>query len=610
MTCPKSLLFLILGAYVGLLAWSAKQHSPTYNEIGHVPAGISHWKFGLYDLYRVNPPLPRMVATFPLLFLDIETDWSNYSKSWFAREQIPTAVRFTKLNGQNTFYIFTIARLACIPFCLLGAWICFRWACELWGDRSGWMALILWCTSPFILGHGPLVMPDVPATAIGLTACYLFWKCLQQQSWCLAAASGIALGLSLLSKTTLLVFFIAWPVLWYVYSKGPTYQFSWLKTLGMTALIFGLPIYVINVGYNFTGSGYRLGDFNFQSEVLSGGSVDDYFIVNRFSDSWLGAVPVPLPRDYVLGIDQQRTDFEIGGRSYLCGQWQNHGWWYYYLYGMCIKIPIGTLLLFTLAVAVSFFKRCYSRSWADEFCVLFPAITVLAFVSSQTGFSSHVRYIIPVLPFLFIWISKLAQSVQLKNYSIAIMTFVFLAWTSSSSLWFYPHSISYFNELAGGPRNGHYHLLESNVSWGQDLLFLKKWVSEHEEAKGMKMALLGWIDPQLAGIEHELPLIGPSRKGIVARNSSIDELGPQPGWYAIDVSFLHGTHWPAANGKGSWTHVALDGLNWEYFQHFSPVDSIGYSIHIYHITIEEANRVRKGIGLPQLPSRAIAPIAK
>lgn len=43
-------------------------------------------------------------------------------------------------------------------------------------------------------------------------------------------------------------------------------------------------------------------------------------------------------------------------------------------------------------------------------------------------------------------------------------------WFVASSLWIYPHSLSYFNESIGGPLNGPEHLLGSNVDWGQDLL--------------------------------------------------------------------------------------------------------------------------------------------
>jgi hypothetical protein len=44
-------------------------------------------------------------------------------------------------------------------------------------------------------------------------------------------------------------------------------------------------------------------------------------------------------------------------------------------------------------------------------------------------------------------------------------------WFVSSSLWIYPHSLSYFNESIGGPLNGPRHLLGSNVDWGQDLRY-------------------------------------------------------------------------------------------------------------------------------------------
>jgi hypothetical protein len=37
-----------------------------------------------------------------------------------------------------------------------------------------------------------------------------------------------------------------------------------------------------------------------------------------------------------------------------------------------------------------------------------------------------------------------------------------------------------------------------------------------------------------------------------------------------------------------------------YFRHFRPVGRAGYSIYIYHIDRDEANRVRRELGLPEL----------
>src|SRR4051812_27117226 len=60
----------IVVLHCGLLMYSASVHSPTWDEVAHVPAGLSHWQFDSFDLYRVNPPLVRMWATAPLLLTD------------------------------------------------------------------------------------------------------------------------------------------------------------------------------------------------------------------------------------------------------------------------------------------------------------------------------------------------------------------------------------------------------------------------------------------------------------------------------------------------------------------------------------------------------------
>lgn len=48
--------------------------------------------------------------------------------------------------------------------------------------------------------------------------------------------------------------------------------------------------------------------------------------------------------------------------------------------------------------------------------------------------------------------------------------------TIASTLRVYPHQLAYFNETAGGPRNGFHHLLHSSVDSGQDLLLVKDWL--------------------------------------------------------------------------------------------------------------------------------------
>jgi hypothetical protein len=159
-----------------------------------------------------------------------------------------------------------------------------------------------------------------------------------------------------------------------------------------------------------------------------------------------------------------------------------------------------------------------------------------------------------------------------------------IAASVGSSLWVYPHSLSYFNELVGGPRYGYRHLNNSNIDWNQDLLYLGRWYEEHPEARPLGVVLFrDSVNPRLVGIESVDVPVRPDLEtpyGIVPR-----KVGPLPGWYAVSVNWL----------------VSRDG-EYDYFRELEPVGRAGYSIYIYHLTLEEANALRRQYGLPELPA--------
>jgi hypothetical protein len=145
--------------------------------------------------------------------------------------------------------------------------------------------------------------------------------------------------------------------------------------------------------------------------------------------------------------------------------------------------------------------------------LLAPVAAVLALVSSQTGFNHHVHYVLPIFPFAFVWTSKVARAIDRRHRNIATPAAGALLWSVASSLWCYPHSLSCFNELVGGPKHGHEHLLDSNIDRGQDLLYLKRWVEEHPDARPLGLAYcLPFLDPRIAGMEYTLPPSGPDCK--------------------------------------------------------------------------------------------------
>ena len=57
---------------------------------------------------------------------------------------------------------------------------------------------------------------------------------------------------------------------------------------------------------------------------------------------------------------------------------------------------------------------------------------------SQDGFSIHPRYVLPALPFLYIWISKLGLAFRYRHRFIAAIVVASLSWSIASSLFIYP----------------------------------------------------------------------------------------------------------------------------------------------------------------------------
>ncbi|MDR3108559.1 MAG: glycosyltransferase family 39 protein [Planctomycetaceae bacterium] len=503
------------------------------------------------------------------------------------------AGEFWTQKNPDHFYWLTMGRLCHTILVVVCTAVIYFIAKEYYGLAAGVLASILWIFCPYILGHGALITSDVLSALGGLLAVYCFRQWLQVSDFRYSFISGISLGLAELTKFTLLIFYPLFLLICLIdlFFKKNVCNANVSKQIFVSLLtLLFFSILVINMGYLFEDTGKPLGKFRFQTtlftgcenlkDIPSGGG-------NRFRNTLLAYVPVPFPASFVQGIDMQRLDFERGLQSYLRGEWSKHGWLSYYLYALLIKTPLGTLALFVLAIACSFSRR-FNASWRDEMVILLPGLTLLAFVSSQTGFSVHSRYVIPVLPFFFIWMSKVGKCFTLRKRFLSIIVSVLLVWSIASSLWIYPYSISYFNELAAvlptplesrapqelagtskivslfnaGARNGGRHLLQSNIDWGQDVLYLERWCQRHSEITEICTALSGSYPLEQTRIPRK------------AMPSSLD--GLLPGWYAMSVDYLY----------------SKDDV-YRQFLDIQPTARIGYSIYIYHITAEEVERFKK-----------------
>jgi hypothetical protein len=283
----------------------------------------------------------------------------------------------------------------------------------------------------------------------------------------------------------------------------------------------------------------------------------------------------PLPANYVLGIDQTKAELERGKACYLRGQWKHGGWWYYYLYALGIKEPLGIWTLALLTICARRFCRGYRAPWEDELMLALPAAAILVLLSSQTGFAT-LRYLLPAFPFAFIWLGQFARSVSFKHWWLAGLGAAAVIWSVASSLSVYPHCLAYFNELVGGPTGGHAHLVDSNIDWGQDLLYLKRWLDEHPRARPLRLAYSGIVDPRLAGIEFRLPPKSPDSSAETASPPTLS-----PGGYAVSVNVMRGLPAPIPNGDGGWQQTRSG--DYSYFLEMEPAAVAGQTIYIFDI---------------------------
>jgi Dolichyl-phosphate-mannose-protein mannosyltransferase len=542
----------VLVTHALLLGWIAAWNSPVCDEVGHLTAGIYEWKFGHFFPYRVNPPLVKLIAAIPSVLGDPNLDWSSVADGPGVRTEFDVGKDFIQANRPTGYRYHTAGRLLCLPFTIWGAWMCYTWGRELYCPRSGFVACALWSFNPIVLGWGSTFTPDAAAASFGLWATNSFWKWLKLATYRQAISAGVVLGLCQLTKMTWIVLYPLWPAAWLVWQlQSPGNQGGKWRTVYQLLLLLSVAIYVVNVGYGFEAVGRRLGDFEFVSKSLTG-QPQSGWIGNRFRNTVLAQFPVPFPANYVLGIDLQKVDFEKGMESYLWGVWSDRGWWYYYPVAACLKLPTGLILLGCMAVIR---RPAYGRHFAaGEWLLFVPAMVVFVLICSQTGFGRYVRYLLPSLPAMLIFVSQL-WSVSV-NWRFAAIRNMLLAWAIFHPLLYYPHHISYFNELAGGPTHGYRYLLDANVDWGQDLIRLKHWHQTHPAARPLYCIHTGFVSPYDVGIECGWP----------PKASLSVQPVLEPGWYAVSIHELYQRH--------DFYH---------YLRDHKPIGRIGYSMLLFHI---------------------------
>ena len=111
----------------------------------------------------------------------------------------------------------------------------------------------------------------------------------------------------------------------------------------------------------------------------------------------------------------------------------------------------------------------------ETFFLLFPAFLFFS-IALDSHIQIGIRHVLPVLPFLYIYIAGLweVKFIYLKP----IISFLLAANILIGFLAF-PNYLAYFNQIAGGAKGGYRHLIDSNLDWNQNIKRFAKYAKEN-----------------------------------------------------------------------------------------------------------------------------------
>ena len=424
-------------------------------------------------------------------------------------------------------------RMPTIFLGVLIGWLVFAWAREAFGPWAGLLAVALFSFCPNLLAHSALITTDAMTALAIFAAGYAFWRFHARPSRARFWLAAIALGLALTVKLSGVYLLAIFPLILIVRSlatrRWVLKDFTSLGQMTVVALL------VVNTVYGFEGTFSPLSRYQARSERFEA----------LASAPVVRDLPLPLPAGFVQGVDWVFRDMARGRWTYCLGRYSRDGFAHYYLVALLTKGTLGLLALIAMALACLALP-VVRRRWEVQLFLLAPILFYFVYFSLFFKFQIGLRHLLPIFPFLFVFVSQL---VALQRRALTVLAWVLVAAHAASSLRVYPHYLAYFNEAIGGPLQGWRYLIDSNLDWGQDRYLARRvYVSN-----------------------SPVPVIvRPSR--------------PVAGRVMVGATALVGLN-PRKHRRYAWLR-----------DNFQPVDNVGYSWLVYDVSTDELRHCCLGPG--------------
>lgn len=543
----------------GLLAFAAQAalasplKSAAFDEEYHIAAGYAYLKTGDFRMSTSHPPLVNALSALPLLRLE-NINLPLDHPSWAESDYFIFSDVFLWQANEDAQGILINGRFPIILLGVILTAVLFFWARQMAGPAAGWIALILAAFDPNLLTNSRLITTDLGLTFFLTLTMWRLWCWLERPLRRNLLWTGLLAGLTMSTKFTGLM---VWPMIVGVI-------FLWRPATGNRPPATSRQLPATFLFLLFTAYAALWAVYRFDFGLIPG---------SRFP------LPIPAPFypyslwDTFMVIEEQPK------AAFLLGQISDRGWWYYFPIALALKTPLPLLIL----AAVGLFRAVKGSGWGKTAVLWLPPL--LFMLLAMTGrITIGYRHILPVVPFLIMLAAQSGRGLAIGEWRLGgarnrqslisnLLLLLLLLWSVVGTVRLWPHQEAFFNEVAGGPENGRSLLVDANVDWGQDLIFLERLLAE----RGIDEVYLGYFGtalPEAYGLRYGLryrPAPGFMRFTAGAEIDAFNPYTPPPGWYALSATSLQ-------------LGLMLQNTDiYAYFQGMEPVACAGYSICLYHV---------------------------
>ena len=611
----------LLVALALLLYWvMAASVSPrmgvTADEVVHLTAGYSYWKFNDYRLQPENGTLPMRLAALPLLDMDLKFPPLDNPKWVSSKVNLLGEIFFYQL-GNPLAEMLQRGRAAIALLGVLTCWLTWRWARGLFGRAAGWLALLLAVFCPALLAQGGLITSDMAFTACALAALSAVWLLLHRATWWRLIAATLACGACFLAKMSGSIIVPLIGVLWllrclrpvpYVMALG---RVRWLRrrkqmvavTLGLLLVTAAGSLALLWANYSFRYEGFNrtlssAKDYYFSWDVLLEKEKlpwSDDSSLTRFLPPGRTLQPSHmtdliglmrehrlLPEAYLWGL-AHTYKFSRERPAYFMGEYRKTGWPLFFPVAFLMKTTLPALLLFVTGVGAAVWSQRrttaptarhkpawlrFRGSLAYRAAPLILFFIVYWIMAVKMTLNLGHRHILPVYPAFYVfgaasvlWLASRAGRLVTAALVVAMAFHVF------DSVAARPFYLSYFQPLIGGPERAYHYLVESSLDWGQGLPDLTQWLEQKKQEGNTLPVFLTYFG---ADSPHARKL------EVIRFGDEINDSGvryfPAPlrgGWYVISATSFQCAFMPM---RGTWAEPQ-ETLYWQLVQRVNDASS-------------------------------------